>query len=73
MASPEEIRNFSKFIEEIAETKRMNLFDSVLYYCSETKLEEEVAAELISPALKAKIEKEVEDLNMIKKKYRLPI
>ena len=73
MASPEEIRNFSQFIEEIAEEKRMNLFDSVLYYCSETKLEEEVAAELISPALKAKIEKEVEDLNMIKKKYRLPI
>jgi hypothetical protein len=73
LASPEEIRNFSKFIEEIAEAKRMSLFDSVLYYCSETKLEEEIAAELISPALKAKIEKEVEELNLIKKKYRLPI
>ena len=47
--------------------------DAICHHCKETGLEIEVAATLISSALKAKIKEEAQDNNMLKKSSKLPI
>jgi hypothetical protein len=47
--------------------------DAICHHCKETGLEIEVAATLISPALKSKIKEEAQDNNLLKKTSRLPI
>lgn len=47
--------------------------DAVLEHCKQSSLEEEVAATLLSSAIKAKIHLEAEDLNLIRKTARLPL
>jgi len=64
-----------KEIDKIVREKSIDYFEAVIYYCEKNKLEVEVAAALIkqNPTLKAKIQLEAEDLNMIKKTTRLPV
>jgi hypothetical protein len=64
-----------KKIDEIVRNKNLDYFEAVLLYCEKNNLEVEVAASLIkqNPILKAKIQLAAEDLNMIKKTFRLPV
>lgn len=67
MATKEEITDFSMRIEEIVWMKDVSYMDAVVLYCEETGFEIELAAKLISGALKSKIKLEAEDLHYIPK------
>ena len=73
MPTREEIRSFSVMIEQMSGEKRLGLMDAICHHCKETGLEIEVAASLISSALKARIRDEAQDLNLLKKSSKLPI
>jgi hypothetical protein len=73
MPTRDEIKEFSMLIEQMATDKKLGLMDAICHYCKETGLEVEVAATLISSALKAKIKEEAQELNLIKKSSKLPI
>jgi len=73
MPTRDEIKEFSMLIEQMALDKRLGLMDAICHHCKETGLEVEVAATLISSALKARIKEEAQELNLIKKSSRLPI
>lgn len=63
----DEISKFSIEIETLAESKEISYIEAVLLYCENTGFEIEVAAKMISNALKAKIEIEAENLNFLPK------
>lgn len=73
MPTKDEILEFSILIKELAVDKRIGLMDAICHHCKETGLEVEVAATLISSALKAEIREEAQDLNLLKKTSKLPI
>jgi len=73
MPTKDEIKNFSVLVEKLASDERLGLMDAICHHCKETGLEIEVAATLISSALKAKIREEAQSLNLIKKSSKLPI
>jgi len=73
MPTKDEILEFSILIKELAINKRIGLMDAICHHCKETGLEVEVAATLISSALKAEIREEAQDLNLLKKTSKLPI
>jgi hypothetical protein len=73
MPTRDEIKQFSVMIEEMAEKQKVGLMDAICHHCKETGLEVEVAATLISSALKARIKEEAQELNLIKKSSKLPI
>lgn len=67
--------DFVKEIDKLVISKNITFFDAVIYYCEINNMEVETAASLIkqSTILKAKIQVEAENLNMVKKSARLPI
>lgn len=73
MPTRDEIKQFSMLIEKLAVEQKLGLMDTICHHCKETGLEVEVAATLISSALKAKIKEEAQNLNLIKKSSKLPI
>lgn len=73
MPTRDEIKDFSILIEKLASEQKLGLMDAICHHCKETGLEVEVAATLISSALKAKIKEEAQELNLIKKSSKLPI
>ena len=73
MPSKDEVRDFSLLIEKKAIDLQCNHIDAILEHCKETGLEIEVAASMISSALKAKIREEAQELNLLKKSSKLPI
>lgn len=73
MPSREEIKQFSTLIEKMASDQKVGLMDAICHHCKETGLEVEVAATLVSSALKSRIKEEAEELNLIKKSSKLPI
>lgn len=73
MPTKDEIKNFSILIEKIKTDEGIGYMDAICYHCNETGLEIEVAATLISAALKAKIKEEAQEHNMLKKSSKLPI
>ena len=73
MPSRDEIKEFSVMIEQMATNQKVGLMDAICHHCKESGLEVEVAATLISSALKAKIKEEAQELNLIKKSSKLPI
>ena len=73
MPSRDEIKDFSILIEKLATDNHLGLMDAICHHCKETGLEIEVAASMISSALKAKIREEAQDLNLLKKSSKLPI
>ena len=60
-------------IKELSIDKKIGLMDAICHHCKETELEIEVAATLVSSALKAEIKEEAQDLNLLKKTSKLPI
>jgi len=73
MPTKDEIRDFSMMIKQLSIDKRIGLMDAICHHCKETGLEIEVAATLLSSALKAEIKEEAQDLNLLKKTSKLPI
>jgi hypothetical protein len=74
MPTKDEIKEFSALIDKIvSESKDLGYMEAITQHCSETGLEIEVAATLITPALKAKLRIEAQDSNMLKRSSRLPI
>jgi hypothetical protein len=73
MATKEEQRQFSALIEDMVKEKRMSYLDAILLHCEQTGFEVEMAATLLTPPLKSKINDEAQAGNMIKKVRQLPI
>jgi hypothetical protein len=73
MPTKDEIRDFSMMIKQLSIDKRIGLMDAICHHCKETQLEIEVAATLLSSAIKAEIKEEAQDLNLLKKTSKLPI
>ena len=73
MPNREEIKKFSMMIEQMVADKRIGYMDAICHHCKESGLEIEVAATLISSALKAKVKEEAQDNNLLKKNSKLPI
>jgi hypothetical protein len=67
MPTKDEMTTFSLNIETLVSKKNVPYMDAVLMYCEETGLEVELAAKLVSGALKSKIQLEAEDLNFLPK------
>jgi hypothetical protein len=66
---------FVKDIEKIVQQKRCEYMDAILLYCQENELEIETAASLIKSSikLKARLQLECENNNMLPKSAKLPI
>jgi len=73
MPTKKEIQKFSMMIAELASDKKIGVMEAICHYCEQNQFEIEVASSLISPPLKAKLRLEAENLNLLKKKNRLPI
>ena len=67
MPTKEEITDFSLKIEDIAGSKSVSYMDAIVLHCESTGLEIELAAKMVSGALKAKIKIEAEALNFLPK------
>lgn len=75
MPTKDEITTFSLSIETLAKTKEMSYMDAIIQYCSDTGLEIELAAKLVSGSLKAKLKIEAEELHFLPKSntVKLPL
>lgn len=74
MPTREEMAKFAKAIDTLVATTDYNYIEAILEHCNDTGLEIEVAATLINANLRAKIENDAMDNNMLKEKgSRLPI
>lgn len=67
MPTKDEVNTFSINIETLVEKKQIPYMDAIIMHCENTGLEVELAAKLISTALKAKIQIEAEELNFLPK------
>ena len=67
MPTKDEMTTFSLTIEKMVSKKNMPYMDAILMYCEQTGLEVELAAKLVSGALKSKIQLEAESLNFLPK------
>jgi len=67
--------DFIKEVERLVKIKNIEFFEAVIHYCEVNNMEVETAASLVKQnnVLKAKIQFEAENLNMMKKSPRLPI
>jgi len=74
MPTKDEMLKFSLNIEQLVANTDYTYLEAITEHCKGTGLEIEVAATLITPNLKAKIQEQAESLNMLKDKgNRLPI
>jgi hypothetical protein len=74
MPTKNEISEFSEMIEQkFIDNGDATIMDTIIHYCESTGMEIDVASTLISPAMKAKIREEAENLNMMKKSAKLPL
>ena len=67
MPTKDEMTTFSLSIETIVAKKNIPYMDAVIMFCEETGLEVELAAKMISGALKSKIQIEAEELHFLPK------
>ena len=67
--------NFVEEIEELCKKKNLEYIDAVVLWCEKNKLEVETAAYWIrkDPVMRAKLQLEAENLNILKRGARLPI
>lgn len=73
MPTKEEMYNFQLQIENIVAGTDYNYMEAILEFCNQTGMEVEVASTLVNKDLKAKIEIDAQELNMLPKTTRLPI
>jgi hypothetical protein len=57
---------FSELIENLNWDLDVSYMETITHHCEKTGLEIEVAATLLSPALRMKIQEEAENLNLFK-------
>lgn len=69
------VNNFQVAVESFVHRHGMGYLEAIMYYCEQHNIEIEAVASLIkkSDAIKAKLEAECEEQNMIQKQPRLPI
>lgn len=67
--------DFIREIERLVVAKKISFFEAVIYYCEINNIEVESVAGMIrqNTVLKAKIQTDAENVNMMKKTARLPI
>ena len=74
MPTKDEMAKFAKSIEGLVANTDYNYIEAIIEHCRQTGLEIEVAATLCNSNLKAKLENDGMDNNMLKvKSSRLPI
>jgi hypothetical protein len=64
---------FSLYIEQIVNEKKMSHMDAVLSYCQENFLEPDDVAKLVNKSLKEKIALNMQELNYLPKKAQLDV
>ena len=74
MPTKDEMIKFAKAIDALVANTDYNYIEAIVEYCKQTGLEIEVAATLCNANLKAKLENDAMDNNLLKVKgSRLPI
>jgi hypothetical protein len=74
MATKEEMRKFAMKIESLVANTDYTYLEAIVQHCKDTGLEIEVAATLVNPTLKAKMQEQAEKANLLKvKTSRLPV
>jgi len=73
MPTKDEMMKFARAIEELVARTDYNHIEAIVEYCKDTGLEIEVASSLVNSNLKAKIELDAQECNMLPKSARLPI
>lgn len=73
MPTKDEMLKFAREIERIVSETDYNHIEAIVEYCKQTGMEIEVASSLVNSNLKAKIETDAQDLNLLPKSSRLPI
>ena len=66
-------KTFSLKIESIAQEKSITHMEAVLWYCKKEGIEPDTVGNLISKALKQKIEANARDLNFLPRHAQLPV
>ena len=66
-------KTFSLEVETIAREKKITHMEAVLWYCKNECIEPDTVSNLISKALKQKIEANARDLNFLPKCAQLPV
>ena len=66
-------KSFTIEIENIAKEKQITHMEAVLWYCKDQGIEPDTVSNLISKALKQKIEANARDLNFLPRQAQLPI
>lgn len=75
MANKEEITQFSLAIEDLVWEMDIPYMDAIILYCERTGFEIELAAKMVSGALKSKLRVEAEELHFLPRSNtaKLPI
>lgn len=75
MPTKDEVNDFSINIEMLVKKNNIAYMDAIIMHCEQTGLEVELAAKLVSSALKAKIQIEAEELHFLPKSNtaKLPV
>ena len=64
---------FSLKIESIVKEKALTHMEAVLFFCHENSIEPDKVSNLITKALKEKIESDARELNFLPRRAKLPI
>lgn len=65
--------DFSMHIEKEAVKRKIGCFEALLDYCEMKGIEPVAVATMITSSLKAKIQAEAEEMNLLKKTAKLPL
>ena len=64
---------FSIHIEREAIRRKIGYLEMLMEYCEEKKIDTVAVASMITSSLKAKIQAEAEEMNLLKKSPKLPV
>ena len=73
MPTKDEMMKFARSIDEIVAKTDYNYIEAIVEHCKVTCMEIDVASTLVNQNLKAKIENNAMDLNLLPKSNKLPI
>jgi hypothetical protein len=73
MPTKDEMFKFQEQIENMVTNTDYNYMEAIVEYCDRTGMEIELASSLVNKDLKAKIQIDAQELNMLPKSRRLPI
>ena len=73
MPTKDEMYKFQVAIEDLVTETSFNHLEAIIEYCDRTGMELELASSLVNKDLKAKIQIDAQELNMLPKTARLPI